>query len=82
MKIYSKKIAEELAKIKLAPASEEDTGTFEVIATTEDTDRHGEVIKIDGWMLDNYMKNPIILFGHNYSDQEAVVGKATDIRIE
>jgi HK97 family phage prohead protease len=46
--------------------SDEDTGTFEVIITTEDTDRMGEVIKLDGWDLTNYMKNPVVLWGHDH----------------
>lgn len=48
-------------------AKGEDTGTFEIIITTENVDRMGEVIKADGWETENYMKNPIVLWGHNYS---------------
>lgn len=47
-------------------ATGEETGTFEVVITTEDVDRMGEVIKADGWRFDNYMKNPIVLWGHDY----------------
>ena len=41
-------------------------GVFEVIITTEDTDRMGEVIQLDGWDLKNYMKNPVVLWGHDH----------------
>lgn len=47
-------------------ASDEDSGTFEVVITTENVDRMGEVIKSDGWDIDNYMKNPVVLWGHDH----------------
>lgn len=47
-------------------ASDEETGTFEVVITTEDTDRMGEVIKLDGWDIGYYMKNPVVLWGHDH----------------
>lgn len=85
MKQYTKEIAEALAKrlgeVKISATSEEN-GTFEVIATSEDIDRHGETIRIDGWDIENYLKNPIILFGHSYDELEDVVGRATDIRFD
>lgn len=43
-----------------------DSGTFEVIISTDDEDRHGEVVAVDSWNFNNYMKNPIVLFGHDY----------------
>lgn len=49
-------------------AKNEDVGTFEVIITTEDVDRVGEMIKADAWELDRYMLNPIVLWAHNYSE--------------
>lgn len=54
-----------------------DTGTFEVIATTEDTDRDGEVIRADGWDFEPYKKNPIVLWAHNFYDMP--IGKVTEI---
>jgi len=46
---------------KLAEAN----GTFEVCISTEDVDRHGEIVKQDGLDTANFMKNPVVLFGHN-----------------
>ena len=46
----------------------DEKGVFQVIASTADVDRDGEVIDPQGWDLDNYMKNPIILWAHNYTD--------------
>lgn len=60
-------------------ASDADAGTFEVIITTEALDRYNEVIKLDGWQLDNYLKNAVVLWGHNHS--LLPIGKATSIEV-
>lgn len=48
-------------------SADTDTGTFEVIITTENLDRYQEVISIDGWELDHYLNNPVVLWGHDHS---------------
>lgn len=52
------------------------------VISTETLDRDGDIIKADGWELDNYRKNPVVLFAHNYlnppvakSLSETIVGK-------
>ena len=45
-----------------------DSGTFEVIISTADEDRQGEVINQSGWDFINYKNNPVVLWGHNYYD--------------
>tara|TARA_Y100001972_G_scaffold107350_1_gene136436 strand:- start:359 stop:1870 length:1512 start_codon:yes stop_codon:yes gene_type:complete len=35
------------------------------IASTDDVDRYSDIIDQKGWLLDNYKKNPVILFNHN-----------------
>jgi hypothetical protein len=52
-----------IEKIKKA---EKDNGTFDVIISTEDVDRAGEIVRQDGWDLTNYKNNPIVLWGHDY----------------
>lgn len=52
-------------------------GTFEVIASTGDVDRDGEIIEPKGWELKNYLKNPVILWAHNYN--ALPIGTATHI---
>lgn len=54
---------------------------FRVVASTEDTDRSGEVIKLDWWDWENFMKNPVIIANHTYKI-ENIVGKATKIWVE
>ena len=69
-----------LEKVSLAFATKEfkdavektkaatDSGTFEVIISTADEDRQGEVIDQNGWDFVNYKNNPVVLWGHNYYD--------------
>lgn len=58
----------------------EDTGTFEVIISTADQDRQGEIVDINGWDLENYKANPIVLWAHDY--HQLPVGVADEIEIK
>lgn len=51
--------------------------SFDVIATTEDVDRDWEIIKVDGWQVDNWLKNPVVLANHWYT-VENIVWKLTE----
>lgn len=55
-------------------------GKFKVLASTDAIDRAGEVIDQKGWMLENFLKNPVILFGHDY--WSFPIGKATSAVVE
>lgn len=72
----SAEIKQLLANTKAA--SDSDTGTFEVVITTENLDRYQEVIKLDGWELEHFRNNPVVLWGHNHNQP---VGVATSIEI-
>ena len=41
--------------------------TIRFICTNETPDRDGDIISTSGWDVKNYMKNPVILYGHNPS---------------
>lgn len=41
---------------------------FEVMITTENTDRDGDIVVASGGQLDPYRANPVVLFGHSYRD--------------
>ena len=75
--LYTKELADSLREaisgIELK-AEEEEGNTFDVIATTQDMDRDGEIIKINGWDTTNYFKNPVVLANHRYV-VENIVGK-------
>ncbi len=61
-------------------AGDADTGTFDVIVSTEDVDRHGEVILASGWDLANYKANPVVLWAHDYSSLP--IGICTEVAVE
>lgn len=60
-------------------AADDAAGTFEVVITTENLDRYDEVIKLDGWELEHYRNNPVVLWGHDH--KQLPVGIATDISV-
>ena len=60
---------------------DEETRQAEFIISTDQVDRCGEVVAQD-WDLENYKANPIVLFGHDPSTAENVVGKCLEITTE
>ena len=44
-----------------------DSGVFSFTASTDQIDRYGDIINQEGWDLDAYRSNPVILFNHNAS---------------
>lgn len=42
-------------------------GEIEVIVASEDVDRDGEILDLKGLDIKRYMKNPIVLWAHDYS---------------
>ncbi len=53
---------------------------FWFTASTADRDRDGDVIVPETWKLQNYKKNPVVLYGHDY--RGLPVGKSIDTVIE
>lgn len=50
------------------------------VASDETVDRYGDVIRASGWQLDNFRRNPILLFNHNTSNLP--LGKVEPIAVE
>ena len=48
--------------------------------STESVDREQDVIRIAGWDLANFRKNPVVLWGHDSS--RLPIGRAFDVKIE
>lgn len=78
--LYTKEIAEILEKqlAEVDAQAIEEWGTFQVVASDETKDRDGDIITLDGWEIENYLKNPVILANHTYSI-ENIIGKTTKI---
>lgn len=59
--------------VKIAPSSprliDEAKRIIRFRGTSGSVDRDGESIDPKGWNFDNYMKNPVVQFGHNYSER-------------
>ena len=39
--------------------------TILFVCSTAAIDRYGDIIRQDGWQLDNYLRNPVVLWGHD-----------------
>jgi HK97 family phage prohead protease len=66
---------------KEAVNKEERTAVF--VISNETKDRHGTVIKLNGWELENYSKNPIVAYAHmvNSGNADNIIGVG-DVFIE
>lgn len=60
-------------------AVDEDQGIYEAMVSTEAVDRDEDVLLASGADIANFLKNPVVLWGHNYWDPEAVVAIALDV---
>ena len=46
------------------------------VPSTDEVDRHGDVISADGWNLESYRNNPVFLWAHDYT--RPVIGRALE----
>ena len=60
-------------------AIDSDLGIYEAMVSMESVDRDEDIILADGAIIDNYLRNPVVLWGHNYSDPEAIVARALEV---
>jgi HK97 family phage prohead protease len=54
--------------------------TFTAVASTATVDRHGEIVSVDGWDLEKFKQNPVLLWSHDHTIP--AIGKATKIWVE
>lgn len=73
-----KEIIKKLSLININQTDYDESFKFRVVMTDETNDRHGEVLKADGMLYENFMKNPVILCDHSYK-VESIMGKAINI---
>ena len=52
-------------------------GDMTFLVSTDDVDRHGDVIAVDGWHLQAYRRNPVFLWAHNYTSP--AIGRAVEL---
>lgn len=61
------KLSKHLEVRQFVPFNKNEDGSFSWIFSDESVDRECEKIAQDGWDLKNYLKNPVVLWGHNAS---------------
>jgi len=59
---------------------EEVDGKLKAVASDETLDRHGDVVKAEGWKLENFRKNPVLQWAHDPTTP--AIGKAKDIKVD
>ena len=55
-------------------------GPVTFILSTDEVDRHGDVVAADGWRLDAYRENPVLLWAHDY--RHPAIGRAVAVWTE
>jgi HK97 family phage prohead protease len=58
---------------------DEEKRTADFVASTGVVDAHDEIVDQSSWMLEDYLKNPVVLFAHE--SRELPIGKSIDIGI-
>lgn len=51
------------------------------IASTRDVDRQMDIVEPRGLLLDNYQKNNVLLWAHDYYSPHAVIGRAEEVEV-
>lgn len=55
----------------------EEKHSISAVFSTGDVDRHGEVVDQKSWLLDDFLANPVVLFGHDHS--QPPIGKINNL---
>ncbi|MCY3690882.1 MAG: HK97 family phage prohead protease [Chloroflexota bacterium] len=53
------------------------SGTLTFVASTGAVDRHGDTVAPEGWRLDAYRENPVVLWAHDY--RRPAIGRAQSV---
>jgi hypothetical protein len=75
--------------VRAIPEKAEETRIIPFILSSSGRDRHGTILSIEAWSLDNYRNNPIVGYMHEIygsrfseSDPDSVIGKNVGIKFE
>lgn len=58
-----------------------DQGIYSALITAETPDRDEDIVRAAGGQLENFMRNPVVLYGHDYRTPAGVVGRAIDLKV-
>ncbi len=59
---------------------DESRRSFWAVASTGEVDRQGDLVEPSGWHLENFLKNPVIPWAHDYS--RPPVARALEVKVE
>lgn len=73
------------SSISNARIKADDSGVVTWVLSDEIPDRAGDIIRQDGWKLENFKRNPVLLWGHAGgvdSDADEPIGRTENLRVE
>ena len=68
------------AGVSPGAVAERAAGPVTFVLSTDEVDRHGDVVSADGWLLDAYRENPVLLWAHDY--RHPAIGRAASVWTE
>ena len=66
------------AEIKVV---DEDKGTVTAVVSSEKVDRDGDIIRVAGWDLKDFLKHPVLMSSHNYRSLLNQIGEWTEMKV-
>ncbi len=66
------------AEVQSPDVPQDQSMTF--VLSTDEVDRHGDVVVAEGWKLESYRSNPVFLWAHDYA--RPVIGRAEELWTE
>ena len=60
-----------------ADTGQKAAGPVTFVLSTDDVDRHGDVVSADGWRVEAYLQNPVLLWAHDY--RHPAIGRAASV---
>ncbi len=63
--------------ISAGVVGERAAGPVTFVLSTDEVDRHGDIVCADGWRLEAYRENPVLLWAHDY--RHPAIGRAVAV---
>jgi len=71
-----------VTKLFAAETKAIDDHRIHAVLSTEAKDRDGDILRVAGWNLDNFMKHPVLLSSHNYGSLLSQIGEWEDVSVK
>jgi hypothetical protein len=69
-----------IINFEIKQIGEESDRILQFVGSDETPDRDNDIIEVAGWKLENYMKNPVFIWAHEYD--QPPIGKAVNVMID